>query len=58
MSAYRTVEQMLEKIDEPNRSACQRILVDNRKLFEQIQGSTHNHQAWPGGGTSTTSRRS
>ena len=46
---YYTIEQMLEMIDEPNRAACQRILADNRKLFQTVQGSTNNHQNWPGG---------
>ena len=46
---YYTVEQMLEMIDGPNRTACQRILTDNRKLFQTVQGSTNNHQNWPGG---------
>ncbi len=36
-------------IDEPNRIACQRIFADNRKLFQTVQGSTNNHQNWPGG---------
>ena len=36
-------------IEEPNRSACLRILADNRKLFQTVQGSTNNHQNWPGG---------
>ena len=40
---------MLYFIDEPNRSACQKILEENDKLFKTIQGSTHNHQDWPGG---------
>lgn len=47
--SYYTIEQMLEMIDEPNRMACQRILMDNRKLFQTVQGSTNNHQNWPGG---------
>ncbi|MBI2640193.1 MAG: hypothetical protein HYW90_04900 [Candidatus Sungbacteria bacterium] len=46
---YYTIEQMLEMIDEPNRTACSRILEDNRKLFQTVQGSTNNHQNWPGG---------
>ena len=46
---YHTIEQMLDMIDEPNRSACFRILADNRKLFQTVQGSTNNHQNWPGG---------
>ncbi len=31
---YYTIEQLLEKIDEPNGSACRRLLADNRKLFQ------------------------
>lgn len=46
---YLTVEQMLEMIDEPNRSACAMILADNLNLFQTVQGSTNNHQAWSGG---------
>lgn len=46
---YYTIEQMIGMIDEPNRSACIRILADNRKLFQTVQGSTHNHQNWLGG---------
>ena len=48
-SKYYTIEQMLEMIDESNRAACQRILADNRKLFQTVQGSTNNHQNWLGG---------
>lgn len=44
-----TIEELINLIDEPNRSACRRLLDDNRSLFEKIQGSTNNHQAWPGG---------
>ena len=46
---YYRIEQMFEMIDEPNRTACQRILTDNRKLFQTVQGSTNNHQNWLGG---------
>lgn len=46
---YSTIEQMLELIDEPNRTACRRILDENRKLFQTVQGSTNNHQDWVGG---------
>ena len=45
----RTVEEMLALVPEPNRTACLRILDDNRDLFMTVPGSTHNHQAWPGG---------
>lgn len=46
---YYTIEDMLGMIDEPNRTACLRIFSENRKLFRTVQGSTNNHQAWPGG---------
>jgi 23S rRNA maturation-related 3'-5' exoribonuclease YhaM len=46
---YFSIEELINKIDEPNRSACIKILVENRKLFETIPGSTHNHQTFFGG---------
>lgn len=46
---YYTIDEMIGMIDEPNRSACRRILEENRSLFQTVQGSTNNHQAWFGG---------
>lgn len=46
---YLPVDALVALVDEPNRSACARILADHRALFETVPGSTHNHQAWPGG---------
>lgn len=46
---YLTIEQLIDLIEEPNRSVCHRILADNRELFESAPGSTHNHQPWSGG---------
>lgn len=46
---YRTIEELLDLIDEPNGSICKKILSDNRKLFQTVQGSTNNHQNWSGG---------
>lgn len=46
---YFTIEELIGFIDEPNRSACMRILTENRELFETVRGSTHNHQTWDGG---------
>ena len=46
---YFKIEELIELIDEPNKTACFRILNENRQLFESIQGSTHNHQTFPGG---------
>lgn len=48
-SIYRSIEQLLQLLDEPNRSAGLRLYHDNRSLFSIVQGSTNNHQAWPGG---------
>lgn len=44
-----TLEELLEMIDEPNKSACKRLLSENRTLFETVRGSSFNHQTWPGG---------
>ncbi len=46
---YFTIDHLLGLIHEPNGSSCKRLLNDNRELFRAVQGSTHNHQAWPGG---------
>jgi len=46
---YAPIDDLVQLITEPNRAAIKRILADNRALFGKVQGSTHNHQAWPGG---------
>jgi hypothetical protein len=46
---YFSIEELINFIDEPNRTACMRILTENRALFETVRGSTHNHQTWDGG---------
>lgn len=46
---YISIEELLNLIDDPEKSICHQILNDNRALFEQAQGSTHNHQTWEGG---------
>ncbi|MCA9354506.1 MAG: hypothetical protein KC877_03240 [Candidatus Kaiserbacteria bacterium] len=46
---YLPLEELIELIDEPGRSACKRDLDENRQLFEKARGSTHNHQTWDGG---------
>ncbi len=43
------LKDLVEMIDEPNRSRCRRLLKDNLGLFKRSYGSTHNHQNWPGG---------
>ena len=49
MTQYRTIEELIDMVDELNRTICHKILQDNRKLFEVARGSTHNHQTWDGG---------
>ncbi len=49
MTPYESVESLVTRIDEPNGSACARIVAEHRALFSTVQGSTHNHQAWRGG---------
>jgi hypothetical protein len=49
MTPYESVESLVARIDEPNRSACARIVAEHRALFATVQGSTNNHQAWRGG---------
>ena len=46
---YPLPEIMRRFVDEPRRDAFSRLLSDNRQLFQSVQGSTNNHQAWPGG---------
>ncbi len=41
--------EFLNKLPEPNRSACIKILADNEQRFLKAPGSQHNHQAWIGG---------
>ena len=47
--AYLNIDALVELIDESARSSVQRILHDNRPMFERSRGSTHNHQTWDGG---------
>lgn len=46
---YYTIAEMIEAIDEPNRTACQKLYEANVELFKKMPGSSHNHQAWEGG---------
>ena len=46
---YLSVESLIRKIDEPNRSVLTRLMSDNRQLFGVARGSSNNHQAWAGG---------
>ena len=47
---YYDIKDLLEFIEpEAVREGCLRMYVENRDLYAEVQGSTHNHQAWPGG---------
>ena len=46
---YFSLTEMLEQIPGNNGEACRRMYEDYRELFEAAPGSSHNHQAWPGG---------
>ena len=46
---WHNIDELTDMMDEPNRSACKRYLRDKWELLIRVQGSTHNHQAWPGG---------
>lgn len=46
---YLTFGQLLKLVDEPYRSAFQRLIAEHGGLFRSARGSSHNHQAWEGG---------
>lgn len=43
------ITQLISRLDEPNRSKCKQLFEDNEKRIRAAWGSSHNHQAWPGG---------
>jgi len=45
---YANLEELIDKIDEPNRSACRKIYIENKSIFDQSKGSSVKHQAWEG----------
>jgi len=46
----RSLEKLIAMIDEPNaRASCLTLMYDHGSRFAKAWGSTHNHQAWPGG---------
>lgn len=46
---YLSIEELIEMIDEPNRSKSFRLLNENKNIFKSALGGTHNHHAWRGG---------
>lgn len=49
MTVYLTLEALLAKVDDPNRTGCLKLLKNNEALFRDTYGSVHNHQTWKGG---------
>jgi hypothetical protein len=45
---YKTLYQLFDLVDEPNKSNLTRLYLDNKAFFSLIQGSTNNHQNWKG----------
>lgn len=45
----KSLDELVDLIDELNRAGCRRLLEEHRMLFMRSQGSSHNHQNWPGG---------
>jgi len=46
---YLSIDALLGAIEGPNGEACRRLYDTYRHRFEASPGSSHNHQAWPGG---------
>ena len=43
------LRELLERMADPRRDALLQIYDDLAELFHHAAGSSHNHQAWPGG---------
>ncbi len=46
---YKSFNHLISLIDEPNQTACLKIINDNKDRFEKASGSLAKHQAWIGG---------
>jgi hypothetical protein len=46
---YLVFTQLIQLIDEPNRSGCLQVYEDNKEKFEFAKGSQTKHQNWQGG---------
>ena len=49
MPKYLMLNELLELCDDPQRGQCLSFLETESPRLEKTRGSTHNHQAWPGG---------
>ena len=46
---YYPLDEILELIEEKNRSVCKSVLEREREVFQTARGSKTKHQAWQGG---------
>jgi hypothetical protein len=46
---YVTVRHALDRVEEPNRTACVRLLEQYEVALRGAAGASHNHQVWSGG---------
>jgi hypothetical protein len=46
---YYDLHSLLDMIEGSNGEACRQMLADHEEKFLAAAGSSHNHQAWPGG---------
>lgn len=47
--SYLQISQLIELIDEPNRTYCKKLFEDEKKIFLEAKGSKTKHQYWEGG---------
>lgn len=45
----RNLHYLISLLDASSQEKCFRLVEDNLDRFQKAQGSSHNHQAWPGG---------
>ncbi len=46
---YLTLTELIDKIEEPNRTSSYQLWKDHQEVFSTARGSKANHQSWPGG---------
>jgi hypothetical protein len=48
-SPYLLFDELLQRVEEPYRTAFRRLLTEHVDRFRSARGSSQNHQAWAGG---------
>lgn len=46
---YYSFDEFIDMIDEPSRSICRKIYLENKNIFEFAKGSNVKHHYWEGG---------